>query len=314
MRIGVVGVGQMGLGMALRLLERGHALVVRDLLPEREALARDTGAQVAASPAAVAQQCDAVIVAVVDAAQLRTVLHEPGTGLLAAQPRPQLVLLCPTIAPADVEHAAQALAAAGIDAIDAPMSGGPVRARDGTMSLMVAAPPSVLERHATLLAEITTRVMPVGERPGDGARTKLVNNLLAAVNLAGAAEAMALATRLGLDAARTLRVIEQSSGQSWIGSDRMHRALAGDFAPRAQVGLLAKDSTLALAMAAADAGFEPPLGQAAAAWFQRALAEGHAAEDDARLFTVVSRAAADGPATASAPPPGPARPPAESAP
>ena len=80
----------------------------------------------------------------------------------------------------------------------------------------------------------------IGARPGDGARTKLVNNLLAGINLAGAAEAMALAERLGLDPARTLDVIEQSSGQSWIGSDRMRRAIAGDFAPRAHVTPAAK--------------------------------------------------------------------------
>jgi 3-hydroxyisobutyrate dehydrogenase len=311
MRIGVIGVGQMGLGMALRLLERGHGVHVRDVQPDREAMAAAAGAHIAVSPAALAALCDAVIVAVVDAPQLRQVLHG-ADGVLAATPRPKVLLLCPTIAPGDVEQAAQALQQAGIDAIDAPMSGGPARARDGTMSLMVAAAAPVRARHAALLAEVTARVMPVGDRPGDGARTKLVNNLLAAINLAGAAEAMALALRLGLDGARTLQVIEQSSGQSWIGSDRMHRALQGDLAPRAATALLAKDSDLALAMSAADAGFEPPLARAAAQWFQRALADGHAADDDASLLTVVSRAAAAGPATAASP--APTSPKAESAP
>ena len=143
------------------------------------------------------------------------------------------VLLCPTIAPAQTEAIAVRLAALAIDAIDAPMSGGPARARAGTMSLMVACADAALERHRALLDALADPVFRIGTRPGDGARAKLVNNLLAAVNLAGAAEALALAECVGLDPARMLDVIERSSGQSWIGSDRMRRAIAGDLVPRA---------------------------------------------------------------------------------
>ena len=140
--------------------------------------------------------------------------------------------------------------------------------------------------HQRLLRHVAARLFHVGERPGDGARTKLVNNLLAATNLAAAAEAIALAQQLGLDGAQTLAVIEQSSGQSWIGADRMARALAGDFEPRAHTTLLAKDSALALAMAA-EAGITPTLGTQAAAMFQAALAAGYGGEDDARLLSLV---------------------------
>jgi len=115
------------------------------------------------------------------------------------------------------------------------------------------------------------------------ARAKLVNNLLAAIHLVGTAEALALAERVGLDPARMLDVIERSSGQSWIGSDRMRRALAGDFAPRAHTTLLAKDSALALAMATG-AGVVPRLGSVAAATFAAAVDAGHGAADDASLL------------------------------
>ena len=196
------------------------------------------------------------------------------------------VVLCPTLGPASTEAIAARLGERGIDCIDAPMSGGPARARDGSMSLMVACDDAPFERHAALLEALSTKVFRVGERPGDGARTKLVNNLLAAINLAGAAEAIALAERLGLDPARTLAVIEQSSGQSWIGSDRMRRAIAGDLAPRAHTTLLAKDSRLALEMAA-DAGFEAPLGRAAAERFRAACAAGFGALDDASLLQLL---------------------------
>ncbi|MBI3368959.1 MAG: NAD(P)-dependent oxidoreductase, partial [Burkholderiales bacterium] len=181
------------------------------------------------------------------------------------------------------------LAERGIDTIDAPMSGGPARARDGTMSLMLVCADAVFDRHAALLGDLSSRLFRVGTRCGDGARTKLVNNLLAAVNLAGAAEAIALAQRLGLDAARTLDVIGQSSGQSWIGGDRMARALDGDFAPRAHCSLLAKDTRLALAMAAS-AGVTPALGEQAAALFQAACNAGYADDDDARLLSLLQQA------------------------
>lgn len=280
MQVGVLGIGNMGLGIALRLRDQGHAVTVRDVDAARVPLADDC--EVAASPAALAAASELVVVVVVDAAQTEAVLFG-SDGVLQAEHRPSCVMLCPTLGAADTERFAGRLAEAGIDAIDAPMSGGPLRARDGSMSLMVACPDAVFERWQPLLAQLSSRLFRVGTRPGDGARTKLVNNLLAAVNLAGAAEALALAARLGLDPARTLSVIEQSSGQSWIGSDRLRRALAGDTAPQAHMTLLAKDSRLALAEARG-AGFEVPLGAAAQAVFARAVEAGLAGEDDGALY------------------------------
>ena len=123
---------------------------------------------------------------------------------------------------------------------------------------------------------------------GDGARTKLVNNLLAGINLVGAAEVMALADRMGLDLNTTLDVIEQSSGQSWIGSDRMRRAIAGDLAPRAHMTLLAKDTGLAIG-AAQSVGFTGPLGEAASQVFAQAVRAGLAELDDGALLGFLRR-------------------------
>ena len=156
------------------------------------------------------------------------------------------------------------------------------------MSLMVACARPVFERHEPVLRWLSSRLVRIGERLGDGARTKLVNNMLAAVNLVGAAEALALAERVGLDARRTLQVIEQSSAQSWIGSDRMARALDGDFAPRAHTSLLAKDTTLALELAQR-CGVQPPLGAAAQTLFARACADGLQSFDDASLLMLMRR-------------------------
>ena len=285
--MGVVGIGNMGLGLALRLRDAGHAVQVHDVDNARCALAASAGAVVRATPAQAAAGCALLVVVVVDAAQTEAVLFGPD-GAAAGLAPGAAVMLCPTLGPADVERLAQRLQGLGLGCIDAPMSGGPARARDGQMSLMVACSDALWARFEPLLQHLAARLFRIGQQPGDGARTKLVNNLLAAVNLAAAAEALALAGRLGLDTARTLAVIAQSSGQSWIGSDRMGRALAGDFAPQAHTTLLAKDTTLALAMAA-QAGLQPALGTQAAALFQAALAAGYGAEDDARLLSLLQQ-------------------------
>ena len=288
--VAVVGIGNMGLGLALRLRDAGQAVQVHDLDPARCKLAAAAGAEVRATPAQAATGCGLLllVVVVVDAAQTEAVLFGPESAAAALAPG-AAVMLCPTLGPADVEHLAERLQGLGLGCIDAPMSGGPARARDGQMSLMVACSDALWARFEALLGHLAARLFRIGQRPGDGARTKLVNNLLAAVNLAGAAEALALASRLGLDPARTLAVIEQSSGQSWIGSDRLARALAGDFAPRAHTTLLAKDSGLALAMAAQAGLPAPPMGKAAAALFQAALAAGYGSQDDARLLSLLTQ-------------------------
>ncbi|MCG3190585.1 MAG: L-threonate dehydrogenase [Burkholderiaceae bacterium] len=290
--VGVIGVGNMGSAMALRLLERGHRVVVRDIRPEAEAAAVAAGASTAPDCATLARRCGLSIVAVVDAAQCETVLFGE-RGVQQGLHSEATVMICSTIAPRDVETLAARLAESNAACIDAPMSGGPGRARDGTMSLMVASAEPVFARHEAVLRDLSSRLLRLGERLGDGARTKLVNNLLAGVNLAAAAEALALAERLGLDARRTLHVLEQSSAQSWIGSDRLARALGGDFAPRAHTSLLAKDTALAMTMAA-DAGLQPALGAVAQQVFAQACAQGLASLDDASLLTLMRERFAGG--------------------
>jgi 3-hydroxyisobutyrate dehydrogenase len=195
-------------------------------------------------------------------------------------------MLCPTIAPGDVERLAARLAQAGAATIDAPMSGGPQRAADGTMSLMVACADSVRALHSELISVLSDRVFDLGNQPGNGAKMKLVNNLLAGINLVGAAEALVLAKRMDMDLGKVLDVIEQSSGQSWIGSDRMRRALANDYTPRAHATLLRKDTALAV-QAGRDAGFEGPLGAATSDVFSRVIEQGWADLDDAVVFRLL---------------------------
>ena len=288
--VAVIGAGNMGGAMVERLCEQHQTVGVCDIDPARQQQALAAGAELADRPDTLAHalsDAGVLIVCVVDAAQSHQVLFGEGGAAAALRPG-QTVMLCPTIAPEDTEALAGALAQRGIGCIDAPMSGGPARARDGSMSLMLAAPHALLAQHADLLQTLACRRFVISERVGDGARTKLVNNLLAGINLVGAAEVMALAERLGLDLSSTLDVIEQSSGQSWIGSDRMRRAIAGDFEPRAHVTLLEKDTRLAV-QAARAAGFEGPLGARAADAFAQAHAAGLADRDDAALLLWLRR-------------------------
>ena len=283
--VGIIGVGNMGGAMAANLLAHGWPVHVCDTDTSKTQLLAQQGAVVHANPAEIASEVSLLIVCVVDGVQMQEVLF----GLNGAAKRMQTgqaVMLCPTIAPEDVELCARQLTDLGIHTLDAPMSGGPARAREGSMSLILACADAMFEQHQTLLATLSNQVFRISQQPGDGARTKLINNLLAGINLAGAAEVMALSERMGLNSTTTLNVIEQSSGQSWIGSDRMRRAIADDFEPRAHTTLLAKDTQLAVA-AASKLGFKTPLGQLTTDTFARALAQGLAGEDDASLIKLM---------------------------
>ncbi len=283
--VSIIGVGNMGGGMARNLLARGWPVSVFDADTEKAKKMEPFGALAPADIAQTAINSVVTIVCVVDAQQTRAVLFGAG-GVADSMQLGRTVMLCPTLAPQDVEQFAKELIPYGLHTIDAPMSGGPSRALDGSMSLMVACGQSVFERHRALIEALSSQVFRISEQPGDGARTKLVNNLLAGINLVGAAEAMAMAQQMGLDPRQTLGVIEASSGQSWIGSDRMRRALAGDFEPRAHMSLLTKDTRLAV-QAAQAAGFEGPLGTAARDVFAQACSAGLDGLDDGALLSWV---------------------------
>lgn len=298
--VSFVGIGNMGLAMVGRVRDLGWPVAVCDIDEAACARARALGAQVHASPLELARAMPTgglMVVAVVDAAQCRDVMwgdvdgadqtvapcRWQGLGAAQALQPGQTVMWCPTISPAEVESLAERLSAQGVHSIDAPMSGGPARARAGSMSLMVAGAADVVAQHELVLSALANPVFRLGERLGDGARTKLVNNLLAGINLVGAAEVLALAANMGLDMTRTLDVIGQSSGQSWIGDDRMRRAVAHDLVPRAHMTLLAKDTRLANEAAAA-AGFAGPLGARTAAVFHAACDAGLSELDDSALL------------------------------
>jgi 3-hydroxyisobutyrate dehydrogenase-like beta-hydroxyacid dehydrogenase len=194
-----------------------------------------------------------------------------------------IVIVSSTVPPAYVATLASRVAARGARLIDAPVSGGPRRAHDGTMTIMVSGDAQAIGECAAVFDAIAGRRFVVGARAGDAATFKVLNNQLAAVNLAAGAEALAIATHAGLDPRLFLEVVGASSGASWIFADRMARALEGDYAPRAATTLLKKDVGIAVDTAAA-LGCDAPLARAAREAFDAAVAAGYGAEDDASLL------------------------------
>ncbi|NBX22337.1 MAG: NAD(P)-dependent oxidoreductase, partial [Betaproteobacteria bacterium] len=177
----MIGVGNMGGAMAQRLCALGWTPWVHDIDAEKVQCLVPFGALALADIARAATESIATIICVVDANQTREVLFGPG-GLAPHLPAGHVVILCPTIGPQDAEDIAAQLATFGVLTLDAPMSGGPARAREGSMSLMVAGPAAAWERCQPLLQALSAKVFHISDRPGDGARTKLVNNLLAGIN------------------------------------------------------------------------------------------------------------------------------------
>jgi 3-hydroxyisobutyrate dehydrogenase-like beta-hydroxyacid dehydrogenase len=281
-RVGVIGVGAMGMGVAKALLAKGFEVVVRDVVALREAQAVAAGAKRGATPAEVAAQVDVLITVVVDARQTRDVLLG-SEGAAAKAGRAVTVVMCSTIAPADAEDIAARLAERGIDMLDAPISGGPARAHAGTLSMMAAGSDSAFDRCRPVIEAISAKCFRIGERPGDGSRMKVVNNMLAAANLAAGCEAMALAAKLGLDLRQAADVVDASSGGSWIFADRMPRALAGDYAPRAAARVLLKDVGLFVETARA-LGLEAPMAEQAQQIFRDTVERGFGEEDDAAVL------------------------------
>lgn len=279
--IGVIGIGAMGMGVAKRLLSQGWTVWVRDIRPEAEEEARAAGARIAASPAELAAHCDAVITLVMDDAQTEEVVFRVDGVVSGARPG-TVLLATSTLPPGWAADAAPRLGEREIDLVDAPCSGGPAKVYSGEMSMMLAAPATVLQRCERLLQTISCKRFVVSENHGDAAKAKLVNNMLAGINLVAACEAFVLSLKLGLEPLKLFDLVQASSGGSWIFSDRMPRVLRNDYTARARLDILKKDLSLLLDMAK-EQGYSAPLAQAAHAIFVRASEMGLGDLDDAAI-------------------------------
>ena len=277
MNVTFIGVGAIGLPMALRIQGAGNAVTGVDVSDAVIANAKSKGIETvrlfSAAPAA-----DAVVVMVATPDQLAGLVGQVGKAVQG-----QLWIIMSTVGPQSVREQGEALRHAGARVVDAPVTGGVARARTGELVIFAAGSPADVESATPLLESMGT-VRVTGERLGDGQSIKVVNQHLCSVHIAAAAEALNLARLLGLDPSAVLKLVEKGAAGSWMLSDRGPRMLAGtDVEVTSAINIFVKDSGL-VASAGETCGAQLPLLAVAHERFCRAADAGLGLRDDSRVI------------------------------
>jgi len=280
--VGVIGLGAMGMGVAQSLLRGGFEVHAFDIRREAVDKVAAAGGYAADSPAVLAKKVDAVVVLVINADQTETVLF--GENGAAANLAPgSVVIASATVSPEFARALGKRLAGMGLLMIDGPVSGGAAKAASGEMTIMASGAPEAFAKCEGVLKAISGKVYRLGDEPGPGSVTKMVNQLLAGVHIAAAGEAMALAIRAGANPDQVYEVICNSAGGSWMFQNRVPHILAGDYTPLSAVNIFVKDLGIVLDYAKKSI-FPLPLSATAHQMFMQASAAGHGAEDDSAVI------------------------------
>ncbi len=287
--VAVIGLGSMGLGMARSLLRAGFAVRGHDVSDAARRQFEASGGTVAASAAEAAAGAACVIAVVLNGAQTGDVLFGAG-GCAEAMPEGAVFVASATMAPDDARGLATRLEAMGRLYLDAPMSGGAERASNGALTMLASGSRQAFARARPALDAMTATLYELGDAPGLGSAFKMVNQLLAGVHIAAACEAIAFASRQGLDLARVYEVITKSAGSSWMFENRVPHVLEGDYTPRSAVNIFTKDLGIVLDMAR-DAKFPVPIAGAALQMYLMTAAAGMGQDDDASVARLYARIA-----------------------
>jgi L-threonate 2-dehydrogenase len=279
--VGVIGLGAMGMGVARSLLRAGFHTHACDVRRELLAAFAAEGGVACATPAELGAACEVVLTLVVNAQQTEGVLLGE-QGAAGAMRSGSVVIASATVAPEFAEALGIRLAAMGIGMIDAPVSGGTAKAASGQMTVMAAGAPEHFAKVEDVFKAIAQKVYRLGDAPGAGSKVKMINQLLAGVHIAAAAEAMAMGIRAGADPAVLYEVISNSAGSSWMFQNRVPHILAGDYTPLSAVNIFVKDLGIVLDTAK-KAAFPLPLTATAHQMFLTAAAAGRGGEDDAAV-------------------------------
>ncbi|QYB15669.1 NAD(P)-dependent oxidoreductase [Schaalia turicensis] len=288
-RIAVLGLGAMGLPMASHLAKT-FEVTGFDPFEERRTLATEHGVAVADSAPVAASGADFVLIAVRNAAQLEEVLHGP-SGVVPVLEPGAAIILTSTVGAEAVEAEAARLAETGIGLVDAPVSGGPVRAGEGDLLVTCGATPEVWEVARPVLDEMAGTLVLVGDAPGKGQSMKTVNQLLCGVHIAAAGEALALAGKLGLDQRMVLDALMAGAAQSFMLGNRGPRAIeaweGADPEVCSRLDIFVKDMGI-VTSAAKRAGIAVPVAAAAEQLYILGNAQGRGAEDDSTLIRIIA--------------------------
>jgi len=285
-RVGFIGLGIMGAPMAANLLKAGFAVTVWNRSPSRTQPLLEAGAKGADSPAAVAAASEVTLSCVTNSGDVEEVALGPGGVIEGARPG-SVYIDCSTIAPATARKVAEALGRREVAMLDAPVSGGDIGARAGTLAIMVGGEAEVFERCLPVFEAMGKTIVHVGPN-GAGQVVKLCNQVAGGLNLLAAAEAIGLARRAGVDPEKMLQVVSAGAAGSWMLSNLAPRAVRGDFAPGFMVDLMQKD--LRLVLDEAHETHTPLPGTALVSQlFQGIQAEGRGTEGTQALVDVIAK-------------------------
>ncbi len=285
MRIGYLGVGMMGQPMAEKLLDAGHELCLYDVREDAMRPLLERQARRAGSPKELADASDTVVVSLPTLATFRAAVTGRD-GLLSGRALKTLINTCTVGGPflADIETAC---AAKGVTVIDAPISGGPVGARAGTLAVMVSGDPAKVAELMPIFRLWGPTVVTAGEKPGAAQIMKLTNNILAAVGLVATSEAMTMAAKGGIAADAMLQVLNNGTGRNFGTMLVFPQAvLPGTFDFGATIGILMKDVDLAIEQGEA-LGVPMWVCQAARLVLKHGVFQGRAQQDLSRVVQIV---------------------------
>lgn len=285
--VGVIGLGSMGMGAAQSCIRAGLNTWGVDLNPQALETLRQAGARDAqTSAASFAQELDAVLLLVVNAAQVKAILF--GESGLAAQLKPgTVVMVSSTISSQDAQAIEQQLAQHQLVMLDAPVSGGAAKAAVGEMTVMASGSDEAFARLQPVLDAVAAKVYRVGSEIGLGSTVKIIHQLLAGVHIAVGAEAMALAARAGIPLDTMYDVVTNAAGNSWMFENRMRHVVDGDYSPKSAVDIFVKDLNL-VADTAKSLHFPLPLASTALNMFTEASNAGYGREDDSAVIKIFS--------------------------
>ena len=281
-RVGFVGIGNIGEPVCRHLLDAGYELLIYDVDPEALARLADTPAEPAASPEALASRADVVLLSLPNSDIVEEVVFSEG-GLKDGFSSGKALIDTSSSRPSSTRVISKRLAAEGIVMLDAPVSGGVLRAREGMLSVMVGGELAVYERYREILESFGGEIFYVGDH-GAGHLVKALNNLLSATTLASAAEAALLARRAGVAPEAFMEVINASNGRSYSTEVKFPRyILERTFDDGFALGLMNKDLKIALE-AAAEMEFPMPIGSALTQIWEIAVARGYGSENHTAIY------------------------------
>jgi L-threonate 2-dehydrogenase len=280
-RIAFIGLGSMGLPMARNLAAKGFAVAGFDLRPAAGQELAAAGGTAAASVGEAFAGADVAILMVVNAGQAESALFD--TNAIARLAPGAVVMVMATCPPAKTAALARRVQAAGFGFVDAPVSGGVVGAVAGSLTIMVGADDAAFAKAKGALDAMGGKIARVGVEPGQGSTAKAINQLLCGVHLAAAGEALALASKLGVDMEQILDIVGGSAASSWMLRDRGPRMLEETPPVRSAVDIFVKDLGIVLETGA-QAGAQTPLAASAHEKFKAASAAGLGADDDSQVI------------------------------